>query len=119
VKFAGAALIVFFVAASFASLAAQDKQTQVRTVHGVVMDKQDNTVSAGVVYLENKRTQAIRTYISDDHGEYRFSGLDPNVDYDLHAELNGMTSIDRTVSSFDTRKDIVINLKLDHAKSGK
>jgi hypothetical protein len=118
-KFARTALLVLFAFALIAPLAAQDKDTQVRTVHGVVMDKDDNTIPNGVVYLENKRTQAIRTYISDPHGEYRFSGLDPNVDYEIHAELNGMTSIDRTVSSFDTRKDIVINLKLDHTKSGK
>ena len=58
----------------------------------------------------------MRTYISDKSGEYRFSGLDPNVDYELHAESGNMTSNTRTLSSFDSRKDIVISLKLDKEK---
>ena len=66
-----------------------------------------------------KRRMVIRTYISDDQGQYTFSGLDPNVDYDIHAELNGLTSITKTISSFDSRKDIVVTLKLDRKKSDK
>jgi protocatechuate 3,4-dioxygenase beta subunit len=101
----------------------QDKQSkkdaQVRTVHGVVLDKDENIVTGGIVYLQNKKTQVIRTYISDDEGQYRFSGLDPNVDYEIHAELNGLTSITHTVSSFDTRKDLVMSLKLDRKKTDK
>jgi hypothetical protein len=101
----------------------QDKQSkkdaQVRTVRGAVLDKDENTLPKGVVYLQNKRTSEIRTYISDDEGQYRFSGLDPNADYEIHAELNGMTSIVRTVSSFDTRKEIVIDLKIDRKKTEK
>ncbi len=58
----------------------------------------------------------MKTYISDRSGEYRFSGLDPNVDYEVHAESESMTSNTRTVSSFDSRKDIVISLKLDKEK---
>lgn len=99
--------------------AQQEKEAQVRTIHGVVVDKQDNVVSGGIVYLQNKKTQIIRTYISDDTGQYRFSGLDLNVDYEIHAELNGLTSISRTVSTFDTRKEIVMTLKLDRKKGDK
>jgi deoxycytidylate deaminase len=91
----------------------------VRTVHGGVLDKQDNIVSGGVVYLQNKKTQVIRTYISDDRGQYTFSGLDPNVDYEIHAEMNGLTSTARTISSFDSRKEIVVTLKLDKKKTDK
>lgn len=118
-KFIRLAFIVLFAVATLAPLAAQDRDSQVRTVHGAVVDKQDNVVTGGIVYLQNKKTQVIRTYISDDAGEYRFSGLDPNVDYEIHAELNGLTSINRTVSSFDTRKEIVVNLKLDKKKDDK
>ena len=58
----------------------------------------------------------MRSYISDDQGNYRFSGLDPNVDYEIYAEKNGEKSATRTVSSFDSKKDIVINLKIDRKK---
>jgi hypothetical protein len=112
-------LILFFALAIVLPIAARQKDSQVRTVHGGVLDKQDNIVSGGVVYLQNKKTQVIRTYISDDQGQYTFSGLDPNVDYEIHAELNGLTSTARTISSFDSRKDIVVTLKLDKKKTDK
>jgi len=91
-------------------------QSELRTVRGAVLDKAENPVASAVVYLKNVRTLAVKTYISDRSGEYRFSGLDPNVDYEVHAESENMTSNTRTVSSFDSRKDIVISLKLDKEK---
>jgi Carboxypeptidase regulatory-like domain len=92
------------------------QQSELRTVRGAVLDKAENPVSSAVVYLKNVRTLAVRTYISDRAGEYRFSGLDPNVDYEVHAESESMSSNTRTVSNFDSRKDIVISLKLDKEK---
>lgn len=92
------------------------RQSELRTVRGAVLDKAENPVVSAVVYLKNIRTLAVKTYISDQSGEYRFSGLDPNVDYEIHAESENMASNTRTVSSFDSRKDIVISLKLDKAK---
>ena len=91
-------------------------QSELRTVRGAVLDKAENPVASAVVYLKNVRTLAVKTYISDRSGDYRFSGLDPNVDYEVHAESENMTSNTRTVSSFDSRKDIVISLKLDKEK---
>jgi Carboxypeptidase regulatory-like domain len=111
--------ILLFAIVAVLPLTARQKDAEVRTVHGGVLDKSENIVNGGVVYLQNKKTMVIRTYISDDQGQYTFSGLDPNVDYDIHAELNGLTSITRTISSFDSRKDIVVTLKLDRKKSDK
>lgn len=101
------------------SAVGQDKkgEPQLRTVHGSVIDKSENPVSASVVYLLNMKTQAVKTYITDDAGNYRFSGLDPNVDYEVHAEHGDTTSPTRTVSSFDSRRDIALVLKLSRAKA--
>jgi hypothetical protein len=98
---------------------AQDKkrEAQLRTVRGVVMDKSDNPLSGSVVFLKNTRTNSVRSSYTDDTGSYRFSGLDPNADYELHAEKEGAKSATRTVSSFDSRKDIVLNLKIDKKKN--
>ena len=63
------------------------------------------------------KSQAVKTYIADEAGNYRFSGLDPNVDYELHAEHDGLTSSTRTISSFDSRRDIEVVLKLSKKKS--
>lgn len=99
---------------------AQDnkKEARLRTVRGSVVDKDDNPVPSSVVYLKNDKTQAVRTYIADDAGKYRFSGLDPNVDYEIHAEHGDMVSAARNVSNFDTRKDIEVVLKLTRRKAG-
>jgi len=67
---------------------AQDKkrEAQLRTVRGVVADKSDSPLSGSVVFLKNVRTNSVRSSYTDDNGNYRFSGLDPNADYELHAE---------------------------------
>jgi len=98
---------------------AQDKKgdPQLRTVHGSVIDKSETTVPASVVYLLNLKTQAVKTYIADDAGNFRFSGLDLNVDYEVHAEHGDMASPTRTVSSFDSRRDVAVVLKLSHQKA--
>jgi hypothetical protein len=59
------------------------------------------------------------THLSDSDGTFRFSGLDLNVDYDIHAEKDGWTSASRSISNFDTRKEFVLTLKLDRKKGGK
>jgi hypothetical protein len=91
-------------------------EAQLRTVHGSVLDKAENPVPSSVVYLKNLKTQAVKTYIADDTAHYRFSGLDPNVDYEIHAEHADTTSPTRTISSYDTRRDIEATLKLTRKK---
>jgi Carboxypeptidase regulatory-like domain len=99
--------------------AAQDskKETQLRTVRGIVTDKSENPLPSSVVFLKNLRTNAVRSNFADSEGNYRFSGLDPNADYEVHAELEGAKSPVRTVSSLDSRKEIMVNLKIDRKKS--
>ena len=114
---------IICLAAAIALLAtvatAQDKkrEAQLRTVRGVVTDKGDNPLNGSVVFLKNMRTNSVRSSYTDDSGGYRFSGLDPNSDYELHAEKDTEKSTTRTVSSFDSRKDIVLNLKIEKKKS--
>ena len=113
---------VALVALATAVLFAQDKpkkDTELRTVRGTVVDKEETPVETAVVYLKNLHTQGIITHLSDSDGTFRYSGLDLNVDYEIHAEKEGMTSSNRSISNFDTRKEFVLTLKLDRKKSGK
>jgi Carboxypeptidase regulatory-like domain len=109
------AILIFGIALSGFSQSSQDKKKEatLRTVHGPVMDAHENPVADSVVYLKNLRTQDVKTHIADESGTYRFSGLDPNVDYEIHAEHGDMASATHSISSFDNRKDIEIVLKLD------
>jgi carboxypeptidase family protein len=99
------------------SKAQKKAEAQLKVLHGSVIDKSENPVPSGVVYLKNVKSQAVKTYIADESGNYRFSGLDPNVDYEIHAEHDDMTSSVRTVSSFDSRRDIEVTLKLSKKKN--
>jgi len=109
-----AALLAF---ASVTALAQDAKrEAQLRTVHGIVQDKSENLVSESVVFLKNTRTNVVRSSYTDGTGNYRFSGLDPNADYEIHAEKEGAKSATHSVSSFDSRKDITLNLKIEKKK---
>lgn len=110
---ASVALAVLGVAAA----QARQEKGQLRTVHGTVYNASGAPIGSAIVYLKNVRTMAIRTYISNREGQYRFSGLDPNTDYQIHAEHNNLTSATRTVSSFDSRHDILLDLKVNRKKS--
>jgi hypothetical protein len=109
-------LAVLLVFAGFARAQDSKREAQLRTVRGVVIDKSDAPISGAVVFLKNTRTNSVRSSYTDDTGNYRFSGLDPNADYEVHAEKEGAKSPVKTISSFDSRKDIVLNLKIDRKK---
>ena len=111
-------IMALFVVVSAAAAQDAKHEAQLRTVRGVVVDKSSEApVPSAVVFLKNTRTNAVRSYIADEEGNYRFSGLDPNVDYEIHAEKDGAKSATRTVSSFDNKKEIVFPLKIERKKS--
>jgi hypothetical protein len=113
----GAFAVVLLLTAAFGFAQDKNKEAQLRTVRGVVADKSDTPLSGSVVFLKNVRTNTVRSSYTDDTGSFRFSGLDPNADYEVHAEKEGSKSSTKTVSSFDSRKEIILNLKIDRKKS--
>ena len=113
---AGIFSLVFLFAIAGASQDSK-KETQLRTVRGVVTDKSDNPLPNSVVFLKNLKTNSVRSNFADNEGSYRFSGLDPNADYEVHAEFEGTKSPARNVSYLDSRREMVINLKIERKKS--
>jgi Carboxypeptidase regulatory-like domain len=85
-----------------------------RTLSGKVMDRQDTPLVNAVVYLTNTRTRSVKTYIVSSDGVYRFPSLSPNIDYEVYAQFNGHKSDTKTVSQFDNRQEVNINLKIDN-----
>jgi hypothetical protein len=104
-------LLLFCLAPAFAQHKKTDNTT--RTVEGVVSNPDDTPAVGAVVQLENTKTQQIRSFITQDDGKYRFFELSTEVDYRLKADSKGATSGTKTLSSFDGRKNAVINLKLN------
>ncbi|MGB6431756.1 MAG: carboxypeptidase-like regulatory domain-containing protein [Candidatus Acidiferrales bacterium] len=97
----------------------KNKGPQLRTVAGQVVDKDENPIAEAIIYLENMSTKSVQSHISDDQGNYNYSGLDPNVDYQIYAEREGMTSSTHTISSFDSRTSVNLELKVDRKKPDK
>jgi protocatechuate 3,4-dioxygenase beta subunit len=89
------------------------EDANVRTVQGTVTDSADSAVEGAVVQIKNTKTLQIRSFITKEQGAYYFHGLSPDVDYELKAEHQGTSSSVRTLSAFDSRRQAVINLKLD------
>ena len=107
-------LALSLVAVNFASAQSPKKgqSEAVRSVKGTVSDASGTAVVGAVVQLKNKKTLQIRSFITKDRGEYFFTGLSPDVDYEVKAESQGMVSPARNVSSFDSDKVAIRDLKL-------
>jgi len=84
-----------------------------RVVQGKVVDKSDTGMKGATVYLKDGHTLAVKSYVAADDGSYRFGQLAQNADYQLWAEINGKKSAVKNISSFDTRNQFNITLKID------
>lgn len=108
------ALVLVVVALSGIPLQAQNERdrSQLRSVHGLVLDRRQNPIPNGIVYLQNKKTNNVRTHISDSQGHYQFSGLNPNDDFEIYAEYKRHKSSRHSISSFESRRDIQLDLTI-------
>jgi hypothetical protein len=110
------ALMILLAGLATASLPcdAKDKSGDSgRLLTGRVVDREDSPLPSAVVYLANTRTRAVKTFIVGQDGMYRFPALSPNVDYEVYAQYHGHKSDTKTVSQFDTRSQVNINLRID------
>jgi len=87
-----------------------------RDVQGVVTDDSGKPVAGAIVQLKNTKTLQIISFITKEQGDYYFHGLSPDIDFEISAEQRGKESATRTLSSFDSRKQALINLKLDRER---
>jgi hypothetical protein len=88
------------------------KEEGSRSVQGQVMDPDNKAAVKAVVQLTDLRTLQVRSFITQEKGEYRFSGLRSDTDYELRADYMGMSSPTRRLTVFDNRKIATIDLKL-------
>ncbi len=95
---------------------AQQRGPVQRVVQGKVTDKEEAPLRGAVVFLKDDHTLSVKSFISDDNGGYRFGQLSQATDYEVWAEAAGKKSPVKSISSFDSKNDIVINLKIDTAK---
>ena len=83
-----------------------------RSIQGTVLDAKGSPVPGAIVLLKDTKTLQVRSFIAQKDGKYHFFGLSTDINYELRAQANGMTSPDKMVSVFDSRKLVTLNLKL-------
>jgi len=84
-----------------------------RSLEGVVMDGSDTPIEGAVVQLKDTKSLQIRSFITRTDGKFHFYGLSRDVDYEVRADNQGKSSQQKTLSSFDSRKQAVMNLKVE------
>jgi hypothetical protein len=94
----------------------KDEEGKTRSLAGVVKDEKEENAEGAVVQLKDTKTLQVRSFITRDDGAYYFHGLSTDVDYQVKADRGDITSSVKTLSVFDSRKEAVINLKLDQKK---
>ena len=113
---AAAILLAICALAAFSQGGGKKGDEQNRSVKGSVHTPDDQSANGAVVQLKNTKTLQVRSFITKDDGTYYFHGLSPDVDYELKADFQGASSGTKTLSSFDSRKEAIINLKLNPKK---
>jgi len=93
--------------------AAQQRGPVQRVVQGKVTNDANEVMKGAVVYLKDGHTLSVKSFIADDQGGYRFGQLAQNTDYEIWAEHDGKKSSVKTISSFDSKNQFYINLKID------
>lgn len=84
-----------------------------RSATGTITGADDMPASGAVVQLKDMRTLQVRSFITQTDGTYHFYGLKADVEYQLSARSGDATAPTRTLSVFDSRKEAILNFKLE------
>jgi hypothetical protein len=82
-----------------------------RTIQGKVYEN-DSAVAGATVFLKNLKTRNVKSFTSTPDGAFRFAQVGMVDDYEVWAELGPKKSPVKTISSFDSRKQVEYELKL-------
>jgi hypothetical protein len=109
---ASCSTVIFSAAVQSVPAIAEQRGPVQRVVQGRVLDSGGTLVKGAIVYLKDDHSLSVKSYFSDDKGEYRFGQLVQNTDYEIWAESNGKKSPVKTISSFDNKSQFYIDLKI-------
>jgi hypothetical protein len=112
VRAASIALVLLCAALCARPETKKNEDSTTRTVEGLVTNAAKQPVAKAVVQLKNTKTLEIRSFITQADGSYHFAGLGTDVEYQVKAEHDGVSTSWKTLSVFNSKKSPVINLKL-------
>ncbi len=103
------ALLVLTMAITGLALA---QKSDPRTLSGKVYGSNETPISGAIVYLQDSRTNGIRSFFTTNDGSYRFGPLSSDAEYQVWARYKNATSSKKTISSYDRRTNIVVDLHI-------
>jgi Carboxypeptidase regulatory-like domain len=92
------------------------KESNTRTIDGMVKDSTDNPLGDVIVQLKDTKTSKIVDFATKDDGKYVFRDLPMDITYELLAKHGEVTTPVKKVSVYDTRKHVILNFQLAAAK---
>ncbi len=93
-------------------VSAQAQNIGYRVVMGAVVDANSAPVVGATVFMKDVKSKNIRSFSSVEKGRFRFASVKMAEDHELWAEKNGKKSAVKTISPWDARKEIEVDLKL-------
>jgi dienelactone hydrolase len=111
-------LVLIAYGAAFAPVAAKEKQKPTKSIRGIVTDASENTISGAKVFIRNVKKNTTAVLVTDEKGVFSIYGLDPQFDYEVHAEKGSLSTTFKMVSSYLERKDTALSLVLVDKNSG-
>lgn len=92
------------------------KESNSRTIEGTVTDASDNPAENAIVQLKDTKTSQVVDYATKENGKFVFRDLYLDVNYELFAKRGDVTTPVKKISIYDTRKDVVVNFRLEADK---
>ena len=86
---------------------------QRKEVSGVVTNSAGQPVAGATVKLANKVTLTIRSFITQGNGEYRFTGLHPDIEYTIRAQKDGIFTKPKTLSYFKSSESVRVDIQFE------
>lgn len=83
-----------------------------RAIEGTVRSEEGAPVPGAIVQIKDLKTLQVRSYIAQKDGKYQFWGLSNDVNYEVRAMAGGLASKTKTVSVFNSRSTVKLDLKL-------
>ena len=92
------------------------KESNTRTIDGTVKDASDNPIADAIVQLKDTKTSNIVNFATKEDGKYVFRDLPMDINYELLAKHNDLSTPVKKISVYDTRKHVIVNFQLAAAK---
>jgi Carboxypeptidase regulatory-like domain len=92
------------------------KEANSRTIDGTVKDASDNPLADAIVQLKDTKTSNIVNFATKEDGKYVFRDLPMDINYELLAKHNDISTPVKKISVYDTRKHVIVNFQLAAAK---